>query len=156
MIYTKEGVPSMGAAIQFRRIDSDAKLPRKAHADDACFDVYASNYTNIYPGDTGIISTGFEIALPEGYAGLVCSRSGLAARDSVFVLNAPGMIDAGYRGELKVILHNASKHHVLAVEAGDRVAQLFLQKVLPATCVEVDAFLDETTRGSGGFGSSGK
>lgn len=156
MNYSEEGAPRKGAVIQFRRIVADAKLPRKAHADDACFDVYASNYTNIYPGDTGIISTGFEIALPEGYAGLVCSRSGLAAKESVFVLNAPGMIDAGYRGELRVILHNASKHAVLTVDRGDRVAQLFVQRVLPATCVEVDAFLGETTRGAGGFGSSGK
>lgn len=151
-----ESVPRMGAAIQFRRIDPDAKLPRKAHADDACFDVYASNNVDIYPGTNAIISTGFEIGLPEGYAGLVCSRSGLAAKERVFVLNAPGMIDAGYRGELKVILYNASKHAVFQVDAGDRVAQLFIQRVLPATCVEVDEFVDQTTRGVGGFGSSGK
>jgi dUTP pyrophosphatase len=146
----------MGAVIQFRRITEEATIPRKAHADDACFDIYSSNYTNIYPGTNAIISTGFEIALPNGYAGLVCSRSGLAAKERVFVLNAPGMIDAGYRGELKVILYNASKHHVFQIDRGDRVAQLFIQKVLPATCVEVAAFADDTTRGAGGLGSSGK
>jgi dUTP pyrophosphatase len=153
MIYVKEG---MGAVIQFRRIVADAILPCKAHEDDACFDVYASNNVDIYPGDTGIVSTGFEIAIPEGYAGLVCSRSGLAARQNVFVLNAPGIIDAGYRGELRVILQNASKYDVLTVAAGDRVAQLLLHKVLPATCVEVDTFPGETARGAGGFGSTGK
>lgn len=146
----------MGAVIQFRRIDTDAKLPCKAHADDACFDVYASNSVDIYPNTNAIISTGFEIGLPDGYAGLVCSRSGLAAKESVFVLNAPGMIDAGYRGELRVILHNANEHSVFTVQKGERVAQLFLQKVLPATCVEVDEFMYKTTRGVGGFGSSGK
>jgi dUTP pyrophosphatase len=156
MIYTNEGVPSMGAVIQFRRIDAKAEVPRKAHADDACFDLYSSSYVNIYPGTTAVISTGFEIALPKGYAGLVCSRSGLAAKHRVFVLNAPGMIDAGYRGELKVILYNASKHSVFQVDPGDRVAQLFLQKVPPAACVEVKDFADATTRGAGGFGSSGK
>jgi dUTP pyrophosphatase len=155
MNHSEEGALVTSAVIQFRRIDSEAKLPRKAHADDACFDLYSSNHVDIYPGTTGIVSTGFEIALPEGYAGLVCSRSGLAASESVFVLNAPGMIDAGYRGELKVILHNANKHAVFSITPGVRVAQLFIQRVLPFTAVEVDEFLDETTRGQGGFGSTG-
>jgi dUTP pyrophosphatase len=132
----------------------DAILPKKAHSDDACFDLYSAEEFHLDPGAIRVVSTGYNIALPQGYAGLVCSRSGLAAKLGIFVLNSPGIIDAGYRGELKVILHNSVMWHK-TFKVGDRIAQLLIQKVLPFTAVEVDQFEDETTRGAGGFGSTG-
>jgi len=147
---------TLGGVVEFKKLSFGATLPSKAHSDDACFDLYTAEYWQLYPGETHAVSTGYNIALPKGYAGLVCSRSGLAANNSVFVLNAPGMVDAGYRGELKVILHNASDD-LVTIQAGDRIGQLFIQKVLPFICVEVDEFSDEKTdRGEGGFGSTGQ
>lgn len=145
----------LGGVVELRKVHVKAKLPSKAHSDDACFDLYSADRLKLWPGQTRVVGTGYEIALPRGYAGLVCSRSGLAAKSGVFVLNAPGMVDAGYRGELRVILHNTSED-LFAVNVGDRIGQLFIQKVLPFICVEVDEFSDENTdRGEGGFGSTG-
>jgi len=146
---------TMGGVIEFVRTHDEAKLPSKAHSDDACFDLFAVEDRELWPGDVVTVDTGFRVGLPKGYAGLVCSRSGLAARNGVFVLNAPGMIDAGYRGNLKVILHN-TQERPLKIKAGDRIGQLFIQKVLPFICAEVDEFSDEQTdRGEGGLGSTG-
>lgn len=147
---------TQGVVIRFERTSESAILPAKAHADDACFDLYAAERVVLPPLQRVAVDTGFNISLPSGHAGLVCSRSGLAVKFGVFVLNAPGMIDAGYRGPLKVILCNLGKAAPIQVEVGDRIGQLFLQKVLPSVCVEVAGFDDNTTRGTGGFGSSGK
>lgn len=147
---------TQGVVIRFERTNESAILPAKAHADDACFDLYAAEKVTLPPLQRAAVDTGFNIALPTGHAGLVCSRSGTALNYGVFVLNAPGMIDAGYRGALKVILLNSNKDIYTHVEIGDRIGQLFLQKVLPSVCVEVGGFDDNTTRGTGGFGSSGK
>lgn len=147
---------TLGGVVEFTRLRHEAQIPSKAHSDDACFDLYSADHWDLFPNETKAISIGFNVALPKGYAGLVCSRSGLAANCGVFVLNAPGMIDAGYRGELKVILHNTSAD-LFTVKVGDRIGQLFIQKVLPFICVEVDQFSDEQTdRGEGGFGSTGQ
>jgi len=146
---------TLGGVVELKKLLFEAKLPNRAHSDDACFDLYSAQHWDISPEETVAITTGYNIALPKGYAGLVCSRSGLASRNGVFVLNAPGIVDAGYRGELKVILHNTSED-LFTVRVGDRIGQLFIQKVLPFVCVEVDQFSDEQTdRGEGGFGSTG-
>lgn len=145
-----------GVVIKFVRTVYEATLPRKAHADDAGFDLYAAERVILSPHERAAVPTGFKVAIPQGYVGLVCSRSGLAFKRGVFVLNAPGIIDAGYRGELKVILQNTNPDKIASFEFGDRIGQLFLQKLPPTTVVEVDGFEDETTRGEGGFGSSGK
>ena len=141
--------------IRFMRISGQAVLPSKAHFDDACFDLYASENRSIWGGRTALVCTGFNIAIPEGYVGLVCSRSGMSANKAIFVLNAPGVIDAGYRGELKVILHNLHERP-FEVEIGDRIGQLMLQKVPECMVQEVESFEDTTLRGEGGFGSTGQ
>ena len=156
MNYAEEGALVTSAVIRFVRTNVLAKLPCKAHEDDACFDLYAAERVILRPHERMAVDTGFNIALPPGYAGLVCSRSGLAVNRGVFVMNAPGVIDAGYRGPLKVILYNSNNDRIASFEPGDRIGQLFLQKVEPAVCLVVGEFGDETTRGSGGFGSSGK
>lgn len=140
--------------VKFRRNTPEARLPSKAHESDACFDLYAAESEDIFPGDTVMVNTGFDIAIPEEHVGLVCSRSGNASRGLV-VANAPGIVDAGYRGPLKVILHNNSED-VWHVGHGDRIAQLMVQKVLPTICTEVYELDLDTDRGTGGFGSSGK
>lgn len=141
--------------IRFVRISEEATLPAQAHFDDACFDLYASENKSIWRGGTGVVCTGFNIAIPEGYVGLVCSRSGLAAKKAAFVLNAPGVIDAGYRGELKVIIHNLNERP-FDINIGDRIGQLMLQKVPGCMVEEVESFDDITTRGEGGLGSTGQ
>jgi dUTP pyrophosphatase len=145
---------TQGNVVHFLRYSNSAVLPKKAHADDACFDLYSCDSYHIYPNETCVIDTGFNIALPTGYAGMVCSRSGLAAKNDVFVLNAPGIIDAGYRGKLLVILHNASED-VFNVNIGDRIAQMFIHKVLPMIAIEVKELDYATTRGENGIGSTG-
>lgn len=139
--------------VRFRKTNPDAKLPTKAHATDACFDLYSAEDVEIYSGNTVMVDTGFEIAVPDNHVGLVCSRSGNASRGLV-VANAPGIIDAGYRGPLKVILHNNTEDRWKA-KKGDRIAQFMIQEVLPTLCVLVNTLDDDTDRGKGGFGSSG-
>lgn len=141
--------------VKFVRVNESAQLPTKNHEDDACFDLYSSNQYIIQPGDSVLVDTGFLVAIPSNHVGLVCSRSGLAAKSGLFVLNSPGIVDAGYRGRLKVLLYNASKRPYI-VDTGDRVAQLMIQKVLPFLAAEVEEFEDDTTRGTKGFGSSGR
>jgi dUTP pyrophosphatase len=141
--------------IKFLRTSEAAKLPCKAHEDDAAYDLHSAVRRDIWPGDTMIIDTGFKVAIPSGYVGLVCSRSGLAAKEGVFVLNSPGVIDAGYRGDLLVILCNTGSRP-FEVEVGDRVGQLMLQEVKDCRVMEVSDFRDGTTRGESGLGSTGK
>jgi len=136
------------------RLHPDAVLPTFAHEGDAGSDLVAVADATLAPGDRVMIPTGFAMALPMGYAGFVLPRSGLAAKHGVTCANAPGLIDAGYRGEIKVALVNLDPTATYEVKAGDRIAQLVILTVPTFAFHEVTA-LDETERGVGGFGSSG-
>lgn len=141
--------------IAWLRLHDDARLPTQAHASDAGFDLYAAESAALAPGQREAIGCGFGISLPDGLAALVLPRSGLALKAGVTVLNAPGLIDAGYRGEVKVILinHDSSTTHTIA--SGDRIAQLVITALPTVTFAEHDS-LPESTRGTGGFGSTGQ
>lgn len=140
--------------LNVRRLDQRAQLPSRAHPDDAGLDLYALEGTTLAPGGRAQIHTGIAIEIPTGYAGLVLPRSGLAARHGIALVNAPGLIDAGYRGELRVLLLNTDRACEYRVSAGDRIAQLVIAAVAPASVCEVSE-LTESGRGTGGFGSSG-
>lgn len=129
-------------------------MPLYAHSGDAGCDLRSSHAAIIEPGERLTVSTGISIAIPAGYVGLVHSRSGLAANHGVVVLNSPGTVDAGYRGEIRVTLLNTDKSKAFEVQPGDRIAQLLVQRVERAHFVEVD-ILPETERGQQGFGSTG-
>lgn len=135
------------------RLDPAAVLPTYAHPGDAGLDLAANESLTLAPRDRAAVATGIAVAVPEGWVGLVHPRSGLALRAGLTVANAPGTIDAGYRGELKVILVNLGDEPV-DISPGDRIAQLVLQRVGQARVVEVDR-LEDTVRGAGGFGSTG-
>jgi dUTP pyrophosphatase len=137
-----------------QRLHPAAVLPTRAHASDAGFDLHALQGATLRPGERAMVPTGIAIALPEGHAGLVLPRSGLAARHGIALVNAPGLIDEGYRGELRVLLLNTDRTEPFAIAPGDRIAQLVLVRVSLTEPVEVEA-LDATERGDGGFGSSG-
>ena len=140
--------------LQIEQLTPDAVVPTYAHEGAAGMDLRASEEATIPGGGRGLVGTGIAIALPHGHVGLVHPRSGLAAKHGITVLNAPGTIDAGYRGEVKVILLNTSDE-AFNVAIGDRIAQLVVQKV-EHPAVEVVALLDGgTARGAGGFGSTG-
>ena len=132
-----------------------ALLPTRAHEDDAAFDLHADETLSLGPGARATVATGVALALPEGSCGLVLPRSGLAARHGVTVLNAPGLIDPGYRGEIKVVLLNTDAAEPFEIELGDRVAQLLV--LSPGEVVLVaGSELEQTVRGAGGFGSTGR
>lgn len=131
-----------------------AQAPSFANPGDAGADIRAIEDVTINPGETKLIKTGINAAIPSGYVGLVCSRSGLALKNSVFVLNSPGVVDSGYRGEWGVILFNAGDVP-FNVMAGDRVAQMMIMQTPNVVYFEVET-LDNTERGTGGFGSTGK
>jgi dUTP pyrophosphatase len=137
------------------RLDARATLPARAHPDDAGLDLHALEAATLAPGERASIPTGIAIEIEPGHAGLVLPRSGLAARHGISVVNAPGLIDSGYRGELRVLLLNNDSRASFEVEAGDRIAQLVLIAVAIAEPVEVTQ-LSDTPRGVGGFGSSGR
>jgi len=143
-----------GAPLRVQRLAPAAKLPVRAHEDDAGYDLHALEAASLAPGDRATIRTGIAIELPAGHAGLVLPRSGLAARHGIAIVNAPGLIDAGYRGELKVLLLNTDRTVTFQIAAGDRIAQLVIVAVATPEIVEADA-LAATARGEGGFGSSG-
>ncbi|HEX4344269.1 MAG TPA: dUTP diphosphatase [Solirubrobacteraceae bacterium] len=140
--------------LRVRRLDPGAKLPLRAHDDDAGYDLHALEPARIEPGARAMVRTGIAIELPPGHVGLVLPRSGLAARHGIALVNAPGLIDAGYRGELKVLLLNTDRETPFELAAGDRIAQLVVVAVAAPQVVEVDE-LGDTVRGAGGFGSSG-
>jgi dUTP pyrophosphatase len=140
--------------LQVRRLDHRAELPAYAHEGDAGLDLATIEDLELRPGQRAAAPTGLAVAIPSGWVGLVHPRSGLARRHGVTVANAPGTIDAGYRGEVRVLLVNLGGEPV-ALAAGERVAQLLLQRVGRAEIREV-AELDDTPRGTGGFGSTGR
>jgi dUTP pyrophosphatase len=139
--------------LRVRRLDPGVPLPRYAHPGDAGLDLVAASAVSLEPGARAAVATGRAVAIPLGWVGLVHPRSGLARRHGVTVANAPGTIDAGYRGEVQVLLVNLGAEAV-DLARGDRIAQLVLQPVGAANVVEV-ADLDATPRGAGGFGSTG-
>ena len=138
-----------------RRLDPAAVLPVRAHADDAGLDLCALEGRTIGAGERAQVRTGIAVEIPPGHAGLVLPRSGLAARHGISVVNAPGLIDAGYRGELQVLLLNTDREAAFELAAGDRIAQLVVVAVALPEPVEADE-LSEAVRGAGGFGSTGR
>lgn len=140
--------------IAVQRLHAAATLPTRAHADDAGLDLAACEAVELGPGERAVVGTGVAVAIPPGHAGLVLPRSGLAARHGLSVVNAPGLIDEGYRGEVKVVLLNTDREASFAVQPGMRIAQLVLVAVAGVNPVEVDA-LPTSERGDSGFGSSG-
>ena len=142
--------------VQIRRLDPDLPLPAYAQQGDAGLDLLAREDVVLEPGGgRALVPTGLAIALPEGYAGFVQPRSGLALKHGVTCLNTPGLIDSGYRGELRVILVNTDPAEAYTVTRGERIAQLVVQAVERVNLVEVDV-LDESSRGADGFGSTGR
>jgi dUTP pyrophosphatase len=140
--------------LRVRRLDARAQLPTRAYAGDAGLDLYALEEAVLEPGERASIRTGIAVEIPEGEAGLVLPRSGLAARHGIALVNAPGLIDAGYRGEIRVLLLNTDRSEAFELSPGDRIAQLVLVKVEAPEVEEVDE-LAVSERGAGGFGSSG-
>jgi dUTP pyrophosphatase len=140
--------------VRFTRLTEAAVAPSRAHPGDAGYDLRASEATTIEPGGRASVGTGIAVEIPDGWAGLVLPRSGLAARHGITLANAPGLIDAGYRGEVRVLLLNTDRFASFEVEPGDRIAQLMLVRHEAPELEEV-ASLEESVRGSGGFGSTG-
>lgn len=141
-------------SLRVARLDTRARLPTRAHPGDAGLDLYALESARLEPGERASIATGIAVEIPPGHAGLVLPRSGLASRHGISVVNAPGLIDSDYRGEVRVLLLNTDREHRFELSAGDRVAQLLVVAVEIGELVEVQA-LSPTVRGAGGFGSSG-
>lgn len=146
--------PVPAPVLDVRRLDPALPLPSYAHPGDAGLDLHAADSTTLLPGERALVPCGIAIAIPEGHVGLVHPRSGLAVDHGLTLLNAPGTIDAGYRGELKVLLVNHGSGPV-EVQHGQRIAQLVIMPVAIVDVREVDR-LDGTARGSGGFGSTGR
>lgn len=140
--------------VQLVALDPELPLPRYAHEGDAGADLVTRVEVTLAPGERATVPTGVAVALPDGYAGFVHPRSGLAARLGVTTLNAPGTIDAGYRGEIQVTLLNTDRHRAVTLSRGDRIAQLVVQRVARADFLVVQA-LPESARGTGGHGSTG-
>jgi dUTP pyrophosphatase len=139
--------------IAITRVRADARLPERAYAGDAGLDLATCEAVRLGPGERALVPTGLAVAIPEGYAGFVQPRSGLAARDGITVVNSPGLVDAGYRGEIQVVLLNTDRERTFTAEAGERIAQLVVLAVPELTLREV-ADLPPSERGVRGFGSS--
>jgi dUTP pyrophosphatase len=140
--------------LQITRLRNDAVLPARAYVGDAGLDLAACERHELGPGQRALVGTGLAVAIPEGHAGLVAPRSGLAVEHGITIVNAPGVVDAGYRGELRVILHNTDRQATFVVEPGMRIAQLLVVPVPHVSLHEVGE-LPRSERGEGGFGSSG-
>ncbi len=140
--------------LPIRRLRGEATLPHHAYLGDAGLDLSSCDRVVLEPGTRAVVGTGLAVAIPEGHAGFVLPRSGLAANHGLTILNAPGLIDSGYRGELRVILHNTDAHEAFVVEPGARVAQLVVLPISSVSLVEYEE-LAETERGGRGHGSSG-
>ncbi|MEV4217917.1 MULTISPECIES: dUTP diphosphatase [Nonomuraea] len=141
--------------VLIQRLDPGLPVPRYAHPGDAGADLYSAEDAELLPGERAVIRTGVAIALPDGYAAFVHPRSGLAARHGITMVNAPGTVDAGYRGEVKVTLINTDAKEPFRLRRGDRLAQLVFQRVERAAFREVES-LPESARGAGGHGSTGR
>ena len=141
--------------LRVKRLSDAARAPSRAHDGDAGLDLYAAEAARLGPGERASVGTGIAVAIPDGHAGLVLPRSGLAARHGISVVNAPGLIDSGYRGEVRVLLLNTDRSDAFEIEPGDRIAQLLITPYAAPEVVEA-AELDPTVRGAGGFGSSGR
>jgi dUTP pyrophosphatase len=139
--------------VAITRVRADARLPERAYAGDAGLDLATCEAVRLAPGERALVPTGIAVAIPEGYAGFVQPRSGLAARDGITVVNSPGLVDAGYRGEIQVVLLNTDQERTFTAEAGERIAQLVVLAVPELTVHEV-AVLPSSERGVRGFGSS--
>jgi dUTP pyrophosphatase len=141
--------------LRVRRLDEAAILPSRAHEGDAGYDLHAIEELTLAPGERAKVRTGIAVEIPDGHAGLVMPRSGTAARNGIAMVNAPGLIDCGYRGELQVLLLNTDRVVPFQIAIGDRIAQLVLVRVQTPAVEEV-AELSQSHRGDGGFGSSGR
>ena len=139
--------------LPIQKVRPDAVVPARAYAGDAGLDLAATERVELGPGERVDVPTGLAVAIPDGYAGFVQPRSGLASRHGITIVNAPGLIDSGYRGELMVVLHNTDRTRAFVVEAGMRIAQLVVLPVPEVELVEVDE-LPASERGARGFGSS--
>ena len=141
--------------LRVRRLDPGLPLPAYARAGDAGLDLFSAEAVTLKPGERGALATGLAVEIPPGHAGFVHARSGRALREGLALVNAPGLIDSGYRGEIKVIVVNLDPSDVVHVSRGDKIAQLVIQPVVTAELAEVDD-LEATERGEGGFGSTGR
>ena len=139
--------------LSFRRLRSDAVLPERAYSGDAGIDLVSCERVELAPGERATVGTGIAVAIPDGHAGFVQPRSGLAARHGISIVNTPGLVDSGYRGELRVILLNTDARETFVVEPGMRIAQLVVVPVPAIELIEVEE-LPESERGVRGFGSS--
>ena len=146
--------PAADLDVQLVRLDPDLPPPAYAHPGDAGADLLTTVDVTLAPGERALVPTGVAIALPPGFVALVHPRSGLAARHGLSIVNTPGTVDAGYRGEIKVLLINHDPHHAVTLRRGDRVAQLVVQRFERARFVEVEE-LPDSVRGAGGYGSTG-
>ena len=140
--------------VLIKRLDPGLPLPAAAHPGDAGLDLFAATAVTLAPGERAVVPTGVAIALPDGYAAFIHPRSGLAARHGLTLVNAPGTVDAGYRGEIRVTLLNTDAQAAVSFQRGDRIAQLVIQRVARAVLHEVES-LPGSARGEGGFGSTG-
>ena len=140
--------------LRFTRLTPEARAPAQAHEGDAGYDLHAAEAAWLGPGDRASVGTGITVAIPAGCAGLVLPRSGLAAKHGIALVNAPGLIDSGYRGEVRVLLLNTDRVQDFEIGVGDRIAQLLLVRFESGPVEEADS-LDQTARGAGGFGSTG-
>lgn len=147
--------PHSEVNVLLQRLDPDLPTPGYAHPGDAGVDLYARDSVTLAPGERVTVATGIALALPSGFVAFVLPRSGLAARHGISLVNSPGTIDAGYRGEIAVVLLNNDPAAEVRINRGDRIAQLVVQPVWTARFVEVET-LPGSARGSGGFGSSGR
>ena len=139
--------------VAVRRLREDAHLPHQAYEGDAGFDLAACEHVVLAPGERAVVATGIAVEIPQGYAGFVQPRSGLAARHGVGVVNSPGLIDSGYRGEIRIVLINTDREEAFVVDAGMHIAQLVVAPVAAVRMIEV-AELAASERGARGFGSS--
>lgn len=141
--------------VLIQRLDPELPLPSYAHPGDAGADLHAAEDVELLPGERAVVRTGVAIALPDGFAGFVHPRSGLAAKSGITLVNAPGTIDAGYRGEIRVTMLNTDTKDAVRLRRGDRIAQLVVQRVEKAAFYEVER-LPGSARGADGFGSTGR
>jgi len=144
----------MSVKVEVKRLDADIPLPTRAHPGDAGLDLYSAESFDLKPGERRLVPTGIAIAIPDGYAGFVQPKSGRAVKEGLGIVNSPGLIDAGYRGEVKVILINLAGEEVIYVSRGEKIAQLVVMAVPSVELIESE-HLPDSSRAEGGFGSTG-